>query len=170
MKITFRKWTLNGTVLMPRFSCTQITSQIAHLDALQIHITLGPRTHPLHCPQPAPSTSQTLMLQTMQCNVTWSHCPNFGKWATTLFELFQERNVHVPRRAYALHPKFLRVYHTFTHIHLTLKNVIWFNRLTTKFHHDLHNLFLMEITLNNAHRAALARGHSIDRHYIKITV
>ena len=50
------------------------------------------------------------------------------------------------------------------------KNVIWFNRLTTKFHHDLHNLFLMEITLNNAHRAALARGHSIDRHYIKITV
>lgn len=125
---------------------------------IHIHITHGPRNtpSPLHCPHPAPSTWQSKLLCSRQCNAMQCNVKPFtlilrsGTWATRQFELLQERNVHVPRCDYALHLKLvLRMDHTFTHIHLTQNNVTWFNRLTTTtVPHHLHNLFLMEITLH----------------------
>jgi hypothetical protein len=111
--------------------------------------------HTLSSPLPSPSslhiTNSSAPDNAMQCNVkAIALILRSGTWATTLFELLQERNVHVPRCDYALHLKLvLRMDHTFTHIHLTQNNVTWFNRLTTTtVPHHLHNLFLMEITLH----------------------
>lgn len=49
---------------------------------------------------------------------------------------------------------------------ISLQKCHMVQQIDYKVRHDLHNLFLMEITLDNAHRAALARGHSIDRQYL----
>ena len=73
----------------------------------------------------------------MQCNVKpFTLILRTGTWATRLFELLQERNVHVPRCDYALHLKFLSMDHTlFTHIHLTPKmwhgSTDWLQRFDT---------------------------------------
>lgn len=49
---------------------------------------------------------------------------------------------------------------------ISLKKCQMVQQIDYKVRHDLHNLFLMGTTLDNAHRAALARGHSIDRQYL----
>ena len=61
--------------------------------------------------------------------------------------------------SHSFHLKFLRVNHTFKHIHLTQENVRFFNELSTKVSNDVHDMFSMEFTLENGHWMDATNSH-----------
>ena len=69
-----------------------------------------------------------------------------------------ERKFH-GKQIYALHSKFLRVNHTFKHIHVIQKMSCCPTNCLQSSLKNVHNLVPMEILLDNGHWVHLAGGH-----------